>query len=98
MVGPENGNVPLLYVVKMSFRRWVGGLKCHCIGKINNKLLNKLHELLPPGDLVSPSGGFASLAFDQAVPKNSQRHLGDRNAICILHGSDYVFLCCLLSQ
>ena len=23
--GPENGNFPLLYVVKMSLRRWVGG-------------------------------------------------------------------------
>ena len=25
--GPENGNFPLLYVVKMSLRRWVGGPK-----------------------------------------------------------------------
>ena len=25
--GPENGNFPLLYVVKMSLRRWVGGFK-----------------------------------------------------------------------
>ena len=25
MGGPENGNFPLLYVVKMSLRRWVGG-------------------------------------------------------------------------
>ena len=25
--GPENGNFPLLYVVKMSLRRWVGGSK-----------------------------------------------------------------------
>ena len=25
--GPENGNFPLLYVVKMSFCRWVGGSK-----------------------------------------------------------------------
>ena len=25
--GPENGNFPLLYVVKMSLRRWVVGLK-----------------------------------------------------------------------
>ena len=24
MGGPENGNFPLLYVVKMSLRRWVG--------------------------------------------------------------------------
>ena len=23
--GPENGNFPLLYIVKMSLRRWVGG-------------------------------------------------------------------------
>ena len=23
--GPENGNFPLLYVVKMSLGRWVGG-------------------------------------------------------------------------
>ena len=27
MGGPENGNFPLLYVVKMSFRWWVGSLK-----------------------------------------------------------------------
>ena len=27
--GPENGNFPLLYVVKMSLRRWVGGSKKH---------------------------------------------------------------------
>ena len=25
--GPENGNFPLLYVVKMSLRRWVGDSK-----------------------------------------------------------------------
>ena len=25
--GPENGNFPLLYVVKISLRRWVGGSK-----------------------------------------------------------------------
>ena len=25
MGGPENGNFPLLYVVKMSLLRWVGG-------------------------------------------------------------------------
>ena len=25
--GPENGNFPLLYVVKMPLRRWVGGSK-----------------------------------------------------------------------
>ena len=25
--GPENGNFPLLYVVKMPLRRWVGGTK-----------------------------------------------------------------------
>ena len=49
------------------------------------KTNNKNHGLLPPGGLVSPPGGFASLAFDQAVPKNSQRHLADWNAICILH-------------
>ena len=27
MGGPENGNFPLLYVVKMSLHRWVGGSK-----------------------------------------------------------------------
>ena len=27
MGGPENGNFPLLYVVKMSLCRWVGGSK-----------------------------------------------------------------------
>jgi hypothetical protein len=41
------------------------------------KINNKNHGLLPPGGLVSPPGGFASLAFDKAVPKNSQRHLAD---------------------
>ena len=25
--GPENGDFPLLYVMKMSLRRWVGGSK-----------------------------------------------------------------------
>ena len=61
-------------------------------------LNNKLHGLLPPGGLVSPSGGFASLSFDQGVPKNSQHHLADWNAICILHRSDCAWLWCLLSQ
>ena len=28
------------------------------------KINNKFHGLSPPGGLVSPSGGFASLAFD----------------------------------
>ena len=27
MGGPENGNFPLLYVIKMPLRRWVGGSK-----------------------------------------------------------------------
>ena len=27
MGGPKNGNFPLLYVVKMSLRRWMGGSK-----------------------------------------------------------------------
>ena len=27
MGGPENGNFPLLYVMKTSLRRWVGGSK-----------------------------------------------------------------------
>ena len=53
---------------------------------------------LPPGGLVSPSGGFASLLFDQAVPKNSQHHLADWNTICILHQSDCAWLRCLSSQ
>ena len=52
----------------------------------------------PPGGFVSLSGGFASLSFDQAVPKKSQRRLADRNAVCILHRSDCAWLCCLLSQ
>ena len=63
-----------------------------------DKINNKLHGLSPPGGLVSPPGGFASLAFDQAVPKNSQCHLANQNAICILHRSDCAWLCCLLSQ
>ena len=52
-----------------------------------DKINNKLHGLSPPGCLVSPSGGFTSLAFDQAVPKNFQWHLGNRNTICIMHQS-----------
>ena len=28
-------------------------------------MINKTHGLSPPGGLVSPSGGFASLLFDQ---------------------------------
>jgi hypothetical protein len=56
------------------------------------------HGLSPPGGFVSPSGRFASLLFDQAVPQNSQRHLADRNAICILHRSDCAWHSCLLSQ
>ena len=35
---------------------------------MNIMLNNKLHELSPPGGSVSPSGGFASLSFDQGVP------------------------------
>ena len=31
---------------------------------------NKLHGLSPPGGFESPLGGFASLLFNQAVPKN----------------------------
>ena len=46
---------------------------------------------------MSPSGGFASLLFDQAAPKNSQHHLADQNAICILHRSYCAWLCCSLS-
>jgi hypothetical protein len=30
-------------------------------------MINKLHGLSPSGGLVSPSGGFASLLFDQVV-------------------------------
>ena len=41
-------------------------------------LNNKSHVL-------SFSGGFASLFFDQVVPYYSQRHLADRNVIYILH-------------
>jgi hypothetical protein len=58
----------------------------------------ELHEFSPSGGFVSLSGGFASLLFDQAVPQNSQHHLADRNAICILHRSDCAWLCCLLSK
>ena len=46
-----------------------------------DKINYKNHGLLPPGSLVSPPGGFASLVFDQAIPKNSKGHLADRNAI-----------------
>ena len=30
-------------------------------------MINKLHGLSPSGGLVSPSGGFASLLFDQGL-------------------------------
>jgi hypothetical protein len=40
-------------------------------------LNNKLHGLSPPGGLVSHSGGFASLLFDQGVPYYSYYHLAD---------------------
>jgi len=69
-------------------------LLCSSIELLNNKL----HGLSPPGGFVSPSGGFSLLLFDQAIPKNSQCHLADRNTICILHRSDCAWLCCLLSQ
>ena len=32
-----------------------------------DKINNKLHGLSPPGGLVSPSGGFASLLCDQGL-------------------------------
>ena len=53
----------------MTFKTWCG----QAIDKINNKL----HGLLSAGGLVSPSGGFASLAFDQ-VQLN-----GTPSAFCI---------------
>ena len=59
---------------------------------------NKLHGLSLPGGFVSPFGRFASLLFDQAIPKNFQRHLADGNDVCILHQSDCAWLCCLSSQ
>ena len=48
--------------------------------------------------VCTAAGGFASLLFDQGIPKNSQGHLADCNSICILHRSDCAWLCCLLSQ
>ena len=58
-------------------------------------VLTILEELMLRVDLlVSPSGGFASLLFDQGVPYYSQRHLANRNTICILHRSDCAWLCC----
>ena len=78
-----------LHLSKLSWTGWTDWTEL---------LNNKLHGLSPPGGLVSPSGGFASLLFDQRVPYYSQRHLADRNAICILHRSDCAWLCCSLSQ
>ena len=49
-------------------------IKFEGLWNIIDKINNKLHGLSLPGSLVSPSGGFASLAFDQAVAKNSQCH------------------------
>ena len=46
------------------------------IGRVIELLNNNF-----PG--LSPSGGFASLLFDQVVPKNSKCHLADWNAIYI---------------
>ena len=82
------------YLILWGLAIALGSFKHRFIELLNNKLLG----LSPPGGFVSPSGGFASLLFDQAVLKNSQSHLADRNAICILHRSDCAWLCCLLSQ
>ena len=38
------------------------------LGIVIELLKNKLHELSPPGGLVSAPGGFTSLLFDQWVP------------------------------
>ena len=40
-------------------------LKNKQFGNIIELMINKTHGLSPPGGLVSPSGGFASLLFDQ---------------------------------
>jgi hypothetical protein len=37
-------------------------------------LNNNSHGLLPPGGLVSPSGGFVSLLCDQPGPSNGILH------------------------
>ena len=55
MGGPENGNFPLLYVVKMSLRRWVGGSK-----KAQNTLKNQRWPLVKfHPKLVRPFNVFA---------------------------------------
>ena len=65
----------------------------------NIHLLNSMRLLNNKFRGLSPSGGFASLSFDQGVPKNlpttapssqSELHLTVR--------SDCAWLCCLLSQ
>ena len=45
---------------KQFYGRWAW-----CPMMMPRPLINKLHGLSPSGGLVSPSGGFASLFFDQ---------------------------------
>ena len=58
--GPENGNFPLLYVVKMSLYRWVGGSKKpqNTLTEYKNGTLRKskifLHDLKVIVDLLWP--------------------------------------------
>ena len=52
MGGPENGNFPLLYVVKMSLRRWVGEAK-----KPQNTLLDHFGIATCTVDLISAQEG-----------------------------------------
>ena len=53
MGGPENGNYPLLYLVKMSFRTWVGGSK-------------KPQNILAYLNVVADTSYFAEIALQKA--------------------------------
>ena len=46
MGGPENGKFPLLYAVKMSLRRWVGGSKSLKTPLRNIKMAPNIHAFL----------------------------------------------------
>ena len=65
-------------------------------------MINKLHGLSPSGGLVSPSGGFASLFFDQvgyfASIKLCQALLSHQGAIIKIPVVRCHYLLCLSTQ
>ena len=81
-----NNSARSLKAISCQVLYWNHATSCFVFNRGSIELINnKFHGLSPPGGFVSPSGGFASLSFDQAVSKNSQRHLAIRmqSAFCI---------------